>query len=100
MKKKKLETLWGRCLIPVLQIIIANAIASITNIIPINSIGSFGTLELGWAGTLLLFHIPNDIAISSGFNYHLLTISFTILLGLIALLILNIKFHINPFKST
>lgn len=86
--------------IPILQLIIANAVASITNVIPINSIGSFGTLELGWAGALLLFGVPKEIAVSSGFNFHILALTFTITLGLISLLIMSIRFNINPFKQS
>lgn len=85
--------------IPVIQIIVANAIGSIANILPINSIGSFGTLELGWAGVLLVFGVPKEIAVSAGFNFHILTLTFTISLGLISLLIMNIRFNISPFRQ-
>jgi uncharacterized membrane protein YbhN (UPF0104 family) len=83
--------------IPIFHIIIANAVASLTNIIPINSFGSFGTLELGWAGALLLYGVPKEIAISSGFSFHILAFSFTISLGLISIFLMKRKFNINPF---
>jgi len=85
--------------IPVISLIFANIIASLTNILPINSIGSFGTLELGWTGALMMLNIPKESAISSGFNFHILTLTFTISLGLIAIFIMALKYNINPFKS-
>ncbi len=80
-----------------LQLIIANAVASLSNVLPINSIGSFGTLELGWAGALILYDVPREIAISSGFSFHLLFITYTMSLGLTSLLIIKIKYNIIPF---
>ena len=86
--------------IPVISLIFANIIASLTNILPINSIGSFGTLELGWTGALMMLNIPKESAISSGFNFHILTLTFTISLGFIAFAIMALKYNINPFKSS
>ena len=78
-------------------LIIANAAASLSNVLPINSIGSFGTLELGWTGALMYYDIPKDIAISSGFSFHLLFITYTIGIGLTSLFMMKIKYNINPF---
>ena len=83
--------------ISTLQIITANAVSSITEVLPINSFGSFGTLELGWAGTLIYFGVSKEIAISSGFSFHLLAFSFTISLGLVSIFLMKLKFNINPF---
>ncbi len=85
--------------ISILPLIIANAIASLSNIIPINSFGSFGTLELGWTGALMFYGIPKDIAISSGFSFHLLCFTYTISLGLFSLLMMKIACNINPLSS-
>lgn len=82
-----------------LQLIIANAVASLSNILPINSIGSFGTLELGWAGALMFYDVPREIAISSGFSFHILFMTYTMSLGLTSLLIMKTKYNIIPFVS-
>jgi uncharacterized membrane protein YbhN (UPF0104 family) len=85
--------------IPILYLVIANAAASVTNILPINNIGSFGTLELGWTGALVYFGVGSGIAAASGFGFHLLAFSFTIVLGFICLFIMKIKYNINPFEK-
>lgn len=79
--------------IPVLQLMVANAAASLTNILPINSIGSFGTLELGWTGALMSYGVSADIAAASGLGFHLLFLSYTIILGVTALIIMKIKYR-------
>jgi uncharacterized membrane protein YbhN (UPF0104 family) len=85
--------------IPIYQLVTANAAASLVSVFPINSFGNFGTLELGWTGALLYFGLPPDIAVSSGFGFHLLGLSFIIILGMSSLLIMKMKFNINPFRK-
>ena len=45
----------------------------LTNVLPINSFGSFGTLEAGWAGGFVLVGMSGQDAITTGFGYHLIT---------------------------
>jgi uncharacterized membrane protein YbhN (UPF0104 family) len=80
------------------KIISANTMSGLTEILPINSVGSFGTTELGWAGALIYFGEKADIAISSGFGFNLLAFSFTILFGLVALAITHFIYRIDLFK--
>lgn len=46
--------------------------AVLTNILPINSIGSFGTMEAGWAGGYYLLGVDKNRAIISAFTYHII----------------------------
>jgi uncharacterized membrane protein YbhN (UPF0104 family) len=81
------------------KIISANTMSGLTEILPINSVGSFGTTELGWAGALIYFGEKADIAIASGFGFNLVAFSFTILFGVIALAVTHFIYRINLFKS-
>jgi glycosyltransferase 2 family protein len=42
----------------------------LTNVLPINSFGSFGTLEAGWTGGFVLVGMNEQDAIITGFGYH------------------------------
>jgi hypothetical protein len=44
----------------------------LTNVLPINSFGSFGTLEAGWTGGFILVGMSKQDAIFTGFGYHLI----------------------------
>lgn len=79
------------------EIIFANISSGFTEILPINSFGNFGTLELGWAGALMYFGVPTEIAIESGFSLNLMAFSIAIIIGLIAMFILCIfnKHYVN-----
>ena len=54
-------------LLTINEIIFASILSSFTEILPINS---FGTFELGWAGALIYSGISSEIAIESGFSFH------------------------------
>lgn len=43
----------------------------LTNVLPINSFGSFGTLEAGWTGGFLLVGMTLQDAVTTGFGNHL-----------------------------
>ena len=44
----------------------------LTNVLPINSFGSFGTLEAGWTGGFMLVGMSKQVAIFTGFGYHVI----------------------------
>jgi len=81
--------------IQLFHLIAAMALSGLTEILPINSIGSFGTTELGWAGALIYLGINKEIAISSGLGFNLISYSFTILFGIISTLVLVYFYKIN-----
>lgn len=55
-----------------LQSVAGSTGAVLTNTLPINSFGSFGTLEAGWTGGFVLVGMSEQDAITSGFAYHIL----------------------------
>jgi uncharacterized protein (TIRG00374 family) len=55
--------------------------AALASVLPLNSFGSFGTQEAGWAAGLLLMGYSRESAIASGFATHLLTLAYMLLLG-------------------
>ncbi len=61
--------------------VVAVTFAALASALPLNTLGSFGTQEAGWAAGIFLMGYPRDIAISSGFATHLLTVSFMLVLG-------------------
>lgn len=44
----------------------------LTNVLPINSFGSFGTLEAGWTGGFMLVGMGKQDAIFTGFGFHVI----------------------------
>ena len=46
--------------------------AVLTNVLPINSFGSFGTMEAGWTGGFLFVGMSMQDAVTTGFGYHLI----------------------------
>jgi glycosyltransferase 2 family protein len=55
--------------------------AALASVLPLNSFGSFGPMEAGWATGLVLMGYPPDIAITSGFATHLLTLGYMLVFG-------------------
>ena len=47
--------------------------AVISNVLPINSFGSFGTLEAGWTGGFVLVGMSGQDAITTAFGSHIIT---------------------------
>ena len=64
-----------------LDTVVCVTFAALASVLPLNSFGSFGTQEAGWAAGLLLMGYPRESAIASGFATHLLTLAYMILLG-------------------
>jgi hypothetical protein len=62
-------------------IIFACSFGFMTSILPIQGIGNFGTFEAGWTAGFLIVGLPAELAISTGFGFHIITLLFNILLG-------------------
>lgn len=71
--------------IPLEKLLVAIGLSGFSEILPINSLGSFGTLELGWVGALVMLGVQESISIQSGFSAHIVIFSYTVVLGLIFL---------------
>lgn len=83
-----------------IHIIAANTFSGLTEVLPINSIGSFGTTELGWAGALIYLGIEKALAIESGFGFNILSFSFTIILGILGYTLVTFYYKINIFQKS
>lgn len=64
-----------------IHILFATSFAVFSTVLPVQGIAGFGTMEGGWALGFLLAGVPKDLAISSGFAFHLLILFYSILLG-------------------
>jgi uncharacterized protein (TIRG00374 family) len=74
--------------IGIIQSVVGSTGGVLTNVLPINSFGSFGTLEAGWTGGFMLVGMSEHDAIFTGFGYHIISF-FTS--GFIALVCLTVK---------
>ncbi|MFH1177420.1 MAG: lysylphosphatidylglycerol synthase domain-containing protein [Acidobacteriota bacterium] len=70
--------------------------AAIGSSLPVNAIGSFGSLEAGWTAALVSAGIPAPQALATGFATHLWSLVFTALLGLAGAVVLAIRPLANP----
>lgn len=59
----------------------------LTNVLPINSFGSFGTLEAGWTGGFMIVGLTQHDAIITGFGSHIIDFGASIVLALICILL-------------
>lgn len=74
--------LWGIGLQPsFFDTVVGVTFAALASVLPVNSFGNFGTQEAGWATGLVLLNYPQDIALTSGFATHLLTLAYMLLFG-------------------
>jgi glycosyltransferase 2 family protein len=61
--------------------IFACSFGFMTAILPVQGIGNFGTFEAGWTAGFLSVGLPAELAISTGFSYHIINLLFNVLLG-------------------
>ena len=63
------------------EVIFASSFAVFTTILPIQGIGGFGTLECGWTAGFIAVGLTKEVAISSGFGFHILLWIYFLILG-------------------
>lgn len=71
--------------LPIGIVLLASTFSLLTSILPIQGFGGFGTMEGSWTIGFMLFGVSRDLAISSGFGVHIVTILYFLILGLIGL---------------
>ena len=64
--------------------------AVLTNVLPINSFGSFGTMEAGWTGGFLFVGMSMQEAVTTGFGYHLINFFSALLVAVICFTLMKI----------
>jgi len=74
-----------------LEIIFALSFTAFVNMFPIQSLGNFGTVEVPWAWALVQLNISEDLAIISGLSLHLLTIFYSVILGLYGIVAIRVE---------
>ena len=72
--------------ISVMSLTFALAFTSIFNLLPVQSIGNFGTVEFPFAWALMRFGTEKELAIVAGFSLHLVILLYCIPLGIYGLL--------------
>ena len=66
------------------HVIGGSAVASIANLLPINLIGNFGTLEAGWTSAFIVLGVPPETAAATGLASHLWALAFAAGYGAVA----------------
>lgn len=69
--------------LPFMHSVLASTGAVVTNFLPINGFGSFGTLEAGWTIGYTNIGMPESIAIISGFVMHIIMVFAGFILSII-----------------
>lgn len=65
------------------QVLLGGTASVVSGFLPISGIGTFGTLEAGWALGFALVGVDRTTAVASGFAYSIVTFGFAALLGLV-----------------
>ena len=66
---------------PVWDVVTGSAVASISNLLPINLVANLGTLEAGWTAAFAAMGIDLDIAAATGLACHIWALIFAALFG-------------------
>jgi uncharacterized membrane protein YbhN (UPF0104 family) len=66
---------------------LGTSIYRIASNLPVYGIGGFGTVELTWSAAFVLMGMSVQNAIVSGFATHIITLSYAVLLGVLATIV-------------
>jgi uncharacterized protein (TIRG00374 family) len=80
-------------------IVLASTFAVFTTVLPIQGVGGFGTIEGGWAIGFVAAGLTKEVAISSGFGVHIITIFYFIIIGLFGYSVIKLKEFQHNAKS-
>jgi hypothetical protein len=70
-------------------IVFACTFAFMTAVLPVQGIGNFGTFEAGWTLGFLSIGVPPELAVSTGFGFHIINVIFNGILGLMGMILLR-----------
>ncbi len=71
------------------KIFIASGIMVITTILPIHSIGGFGTIEGTWTAIYVALGVSAQVAFASGIGVHLIIVLYFLILGIIGFVLMK-----------
>ncbi len=72
--------------------IIASSLSILTNVLPINGVGNFGTFEAGWTFGFILAGYNRNLSLVSGFGINIIYFIFTVV-------VLIIGFFISDYRA-
>ena len=76
---------------PPAWVVAGSAAASLSNLLPFNLVGNFGTLEAGWTAAFVGLGVSPEIAAATGFASHLWALVFAAIYGAIAWAVLSTR---------
>lgn len=82
-----------------IQILFASSFSIFSTILPIQGIAGFGTVEMGWAIGFIAVGLSKEMAISTGFGFHIIILIYNLILGMAGYLYLN-KIKKKPILSS
>lgn len=82
-----------------LPVVFGTSMGSFANVLPINSIGSFGSLEAGWTAGFTMIGIPMDRALAVGFVLHIIGLLFMVCSAGLAAMYLELRRKIQRQKA-
>lgn len=74
-------------------ILLATVAAEISAVLPTHALAGFGTYEGAFALAFIMLGFKENISIIVGFSYHLVVLLFTVILGIIAMIIISMPFY-------
>ena len=74
-------------------ILLATITAEISAVLPTHALAGFGTYEWAFALPLIMLGFTKKISLLVGFNLHLVVLLFTVILGIIAMVIISMPFY-------
>jgi len=74
-------------------IFLGTVVAEISAVLPTHALAGFGTYEGAFALAFVILGFTKQISIIVGFNYHLIILLFSVILGLLAIIILVMPFY-------
>jgi len=74
-------------------IFLATAAAEISAVLPTHALAGLGTYEFAFVAVFTMLGFREDIAIIVGFNYHIINLVFTVIIGILSIIILALPFY-------
>lgn len=79
--------------LPFWIIFLATVAAELSAVLPTHAIAGFGTYEGAFALAFIALGFSEEISIIVGFNYHIINLLGTILLGIVAIVLISLPFY-------
>lgn len=74
------------------EVVFAATVMFVMVSLPIQGLAGFGTLETGWAAGFILVGLDKEVAISTGFAFHIILLAYTVTLGFLGYFLMKLRF--------